>query len=243
MENEDSSFGFILVLALVVLSTLYFIFLQNNGEQRMTQQRHETSGSNAQSKSDNVTRASVNALSEFQLRLHRALPSRNGSRTMTISGEALFSSLTDVEAHQSNSLKWKDEKLPILLHDLIQIANVFILCTISAGCDKKVMERVRFAVVSSVRNTVSDSETQSHQFPAHKILFCSTSIGKIAFVRQLEPQIHVEVDMQVVRDLQAHVPRILYTSSCIEALPPFASIVHVAEGLMPYCDLIRTSAQ
>lgn len=192
MENEDSSFGFILVLALVVLSTLYFIFLQNNGEQRMTQQRHETSGSNAQSKSDNVTRASVNALSEFQLRLHRALPSRNGSRTMTISGEALFSSLTDVEAHQSNSLKWKDEKLPILLHDLIQIANVFILCTISAGCDKKVMERVRFAVVSSVRNTVSDSETQSHQFPAHKILFCSTSIGKIAFVRQLEPQIHVE---------------------------------------------------
>ncbi|RLN54730.1 hypothetical protein BBJ29_006091 [Phytophthora kernoviae] len=74
--------------------------------------------------------------------------------------------------------------------------------------DAKSMQRIREFV--STHPDLKSNDTTPGGVKAHKILFCTTSIGKIAFVRQIEPHVHVEVDSGVVRDLEKHVPHIVH---------------------------------
>ena len=41
-----------------------------------------------------------------------------------------------------------------------------------------------------------------HQVPPHRLLFCSTAEGKVAIVRQLEPELHIDGSHNTVDDLK-----------------------------------------
>ena len=40
------------------------------------------------------------------------------------------------------------------------------------------------------------------QVPPHRLLFCSTSEGKVAIARQLEPELHIDGSKATVDDLR-----------------------------------------
>lgn len=127
-------------------------------------------------------------LTQQQLRLHRTLPSRHGARTITICVDALL------QHKEGDLIAWKNEDVPSLLSDLLQIADVYLLCVVPGGGDEKkqkeVIERIRGFIASSSPLAFDDKTKRG--LKTHKVLFCTTTIGKIAFVRQIEPQFHVE---------------------------------------------------
>lgn len=45
------------------------------------------------------------------------------------------------------------------------------------------------------------------QVPPHRLLICNTLDGKVSFVRQLEPELHVDGHLKTVQDLQRFVSR------------------------------------
>lgn len=190
---DESMIG-VLVLVLVVLLSTGYVYLQqmqapgaapgggaaNNA--RMggpeflpgTRGGHTTFAPNA---------VSTVTLTQQQLRLHRALPSRHGARTITICTDALL------QHKESDALAWKNEDVPSVLSDLLQIADVYLLCVVSDEKNKAVIERIRGFIASS---TLAYDDKTKRGLKTHKVLFCTTTIGKIAFVRQIEPQFHVE---------------------------------------------------
>ena len=41
----------------------------------------------------------------------------------------------------------------------------------------------------------------NHMIPRHRVIFCSSSNSKVSIVRQLEPSLYVDVDVEVCREL------------------------------------------
>ena len=52
------------------------------------------------------------------------------------------------------------------------------------------------------------------QIPAHRVLFCSTLVGKTSIVRQLEPDLHVDGHPHTVRLRQMLVAAVLPCQTC-----------------------------
>lgn len=117
-------------------------------------------------------------LSDALLRLHRALPTRHGARTATLCADALLRRKEDADA------QWVSADAAAALSDLLQLADVYVLCVVRDAGDRAVMERVRALL--------AESGSDGRRLQSHKVLFCTTAVGKVAFVRQLEPQLHIE---------------------------------------------------
>ena len=45
------------------------------------------------------------------------------------------------------------------------------------------------------------------QIPPHRLIFCETLQGKVAVVRQLEPELHVDADHRTIGELQRFIPQ------------------------------------
>ncbi|KAF1329824.1 hypothetical protein FI667_g5640, partial [Globisporangium splendens] len=172
-------------------------------------------------------------LTEQQMRLHRLLPSRHGARTITICVDSLL------REKESDRIAWITEDTPSVLADLLQIADVYLLCVVADEKNKAMMERIRSFLLTSHPALAFDDKT-NRGLKTHKILFCTTTIGKIAFVRQIEPQFHVEVDKIAVRDLEKHVPRIVHVTSTAQQDAPVAH--HVADTFAGYFKLLSALA-
>jgi hypothetical protein len=194
---DESMLGLVIIVLVVVLSTGY-VYIQ---------QMQAPAGGGATPRNANVppgTRGNVQGgghmgaaaalavnaiatanLTEQQMRLHRSLPSRHGARTITICVDSL---LRDKE---SDRIAWITEDTPNVLADLLQIADVYLLCVVADEKNKAMMERIRSFLLTSHPALAFDDKTK-RGLKTHKILFCTTTIGKIAFVRQIEPQFHVE---------------------------------------------------
>ncbi|DAZ99930.1 TPA: hypothetical protein N0F65_008737 [Lagenidium giganteum] len=233
-EDGESVMGVLLIILLVVLGTMYMYSQQTPGQaaagggQQPAAARASAAGS-ASTRTPTTTVATAN-LSERQLQLHQSLPMRNGTRTITV--------CVDTLVRGSEQLEWRDEQAPTVLADLVQIADVYLLAMAANEKDEAYRQRVR-AFITSAPKVAFNGATKTG-IKAHKVLFCTSSVGKIAFVRQLEPQVHVEVDASTVRELEKHVPRIVHVTHQQDA-PSSAcagSNAHVVDSLSSYVQFL-----
>lgn len=199
-QLDESMIG-VLVIVLVVLLSTGYVYLQqmqapsagpggaanaNNARAGGTQLL-PGAGTRGGHTAHAPNAVSTVTLTRQQLRLHRSLPSRHGARTITICADALL------QHKESDAIAWKNEDVSSVLGDLLQIADVYLLYVVAGGDDEKknkeVIERIRGFIASSV---VAFDDKTKRGLKIHKVLFCTTMTGKIAFVRQIEPQFHVE---------------------------------------------------
>ena len=194
---DDSLLGILIILLVLMLSTgyLYVQQLRQGGAQQQPPQRHGPN-TNASLSSRTVSATAALASSserallsstdftDRQRRLHSQLPMRNGTRTVTISAAALFQTDT------SKALSWTSDDVPALLSDLLHVADVYILCKVDDEKDTQHMLRVREWLTTHA--ALTNADTAGRGLQAHKVLICATSTGKSAFVRQIEPHVHVD---------------------------------------------------
>lgn len=192
---DESLLGVLLILLVVLLSTGYVYIqqlragananansnnLNNNNQQRGAAQIVGRAAPGAPSAPVRVVATA--GLSDRQAKLHAALPVRYGARTLTVSGAALLDRKT------SGALAWAGEGVAALLKDLARVADVYVLCALVAGADADAQKRE----MQQLRAFLAEDEELKGAVKPHKVLFCSTTVGEIAFVRQLEPQVHIE---------------------------------------------------
>ncbi|KAG6572550.1 Peroxisome biogenesis protein 22 [Phytophthora cinnamomi] len=231
---DDSLLGILIILLVVMLSTGYVYvqqLRQGDAPARAPAARMAPSTAAALASAPERAAVSTAGLSDRQLRLHFTLPLRNGARTVTVAAEALLSTQADAPA-------WTHDDVPALLADLSRVADVYLLCTLRDAKDAAKMQRVREFVAT--HPDLKSNESTPGGVRAHKILFCTTAIGKVAFVRQIEPQVHVEVDAGVVRDLEKHVPRIVHIASSPEdaVVPSIPNVIQVGDSFASYFSLL-----
>uniref|UniRef100_M4BIF7 Uncharacterized protein n=1 Tax=Hyaloperonospora arabidopsidis (strain Emoy2) TaxID=559515 RepID=M4BIF7_HYAAE len=243
---DDSLLGILVILLVLLLSTgyVYLQQLHQGGVQPQPQRRGPNTNVTLPSRTSSTAAAQAPTLEralffskEFtdrQRRLHLQLPIRNGTRTVTISTEALF------QTDKSKALSWTSDDVPALLVDLSHVSDVYVLCTVDEEKDTQHMLRVREFLTT--HGALKSTDTGGGGVQTHKILFCTTSTGKIAFVRQIEPQVHVDVDAAVVRDLEKHVPRIVHVSTASEetVVPSVPNVIHVGDSFAGYFSLISS---
>ncbi|CEG44209.1 uncharacterized protein PHALS_14467 [Plasmopara halstedii] len=236
---DDTLLGILILLLVVMLSTGYVYVQQlrqgdatQRGNGANTLARMVPSTSAALSSFPERATISTSGLNDRQMRLHLVLPMRNGARCITISINAVLKYMNP------EALAWMNDEVPALLADLSCIADVHLLCMVTGNHDTKTMEIIREFVVTHPVLKSNDKVRRGIQ--SHKILFCTTSVGKIAFVRQLEPHLHVEVDGHVVSDLERHVPRIVYVPQSSEhaVSPTIPNVIHVGDSFTDYFSLI-----
>ncbi|OWZ02800.1 putative mitochondrial protein [Phytophthora megakarya] len=231
---DDSLWGILIILLVVMLSTGYVYvqqLRQGDAPQRANAARMARSSAAALASAPERTAIATAGLSDRQLRLHFTLPMRNGARTVTISGDAVL---------KSDTLVWTRDEVPSLLADLSHVADVYLLCTVKDAKDKEKMQRIRELVTT--HPDLKSNDAALGGIKAHKILFCATAIGEVAFVRQIEPQIHVEVDAGVVRDLEKHVPRIVHIPTSPEdaVVSSVPNVIHLGDSFAGYFSLISS---
>ncbi|KAI9908630.1 hypothetical protein PsorP6_016407 [Peronosclerospora sorghi] len=234
---DDSLLGILIILFVVMLSTGY-VYIQQLW-QGDTQQRGNVTRTMARMAPSMAALSapqhvvSTSGLTTRQCRLHCTLPLRYGARAITLSVEVLL------QPDETERLSWTSDDVPSLLADLSYIADVYILCTINDA--NKAMTRMQcIRKFISTHPDLKSNETAGGGIKAHKILFCTTSIGKIAFVRQIEPLVHVDVDAAIVRDLEKHVPRIVHISTRSEdtVVPTIPNVIHVGNSFVEYFSII-----
>ncbi|CAI5746948.1 unnamed protein product [Peronospora destructor] len=235
----DSLFGILIIFLAVLLSTGYMYIQQlrqGDGQRGNTHNNVARMAPSTAAALASVPGRIVSTidLNDRQLRLHYTLPMRNGARTVTISGEVLL------KTDNMKALSWINEEVPALLADLSHIADVYLMYRMVDATDIKRMERIREFV--STYPDLKSNDTRSGGIKKHKILFCTTSIGKIAFVRQIEPHVHVDADAGVIRELEKHVPRIVHIPALPEdvALPSIPNVIHVGDSFSGYFTLISS---
>lgn len=237
---DDTLLGILVILLVVMLSTGYVYvqqLRQGNATPRDTAANRNlarTAPSTAAGLASVPERAAISTvhLNERQLRLHASLPMCNGARCVTISGDALF------KTENPEALAWTNDEVPALLLDLSHVADVYLLCMVNDANDTQRMQQIRDFVAT--HPVLKGHDLASGGMKTHRILFCTTTIGKIAFVRQIEPQIHVEVDSGVTSELERHVPRIVHVpiSSEHAATPSIPNVIHVGDSFSGYFSLI-----
>lgn len=199
-QLDESMIG-VLVIVLVVLLSTGYVYLQQmqapgagpggaanaNSARAGGAQLLPGAGTRGGHTAHAPNAVSTVTLTQQQLRLHRSLPSRHGARTITICTDVLL------QHKESDAIAWKHEDVSSVLGDLLQIADVYLLCVVAGGDDEKkneeVIERIRGFIASSA---VAFDDKTKRGLKTHKVLFCTTTTGKIAFVRQIEPQFHIE---------------------------------------------------
>ncbi|ETN11571.1 hypothetical protein, variant [Phytophthora nicotianae INRA-310] len=238
---DDSLLGILIILLVVMLSTGYVYVQQlrqgdapQRGNAAANLARMAPSTGAALASAPERAAISTAGLTDRQLRLHFTLPMHNGARTVTISGDALL------KTENPEALAWTNDEVPALLADLSHVCDVHLLFMVKDAKDAQSMQRIREFVATHPDLKSNDSTTGG--IKAHKILFCTTSIGKIAFVRQIEPHVHVEVDAGVVRDLERHVPRIVHIPTSPEQAmtPTVPNVIHVGDSFAGYFSLISS---
>mmetsp|Transcript_39896 Transcript_39896/g.124779 ORF Transcript_39896/g.124779 Transcript_39896/m.124779 type:complete len:210 (-) Transcript_39896:186-815(-) len=93
-----------------------------------------------------------------------------------------------------------DEMEAASLRLLLNVAHSFIVFLVAdAEEEKRVQARLEALGVCGKGGTVRP----------HRCLCCTTMTGKIAFVRQLEPAIHFDVEPRAARELKPHIAKVV----------------------------------
>lgn len=90
-----------------------------------------------------------------------------------------------------------------------------------AGLDEVVAALSEFCLVFLLVLSTTDRE-QEHRtkeivarlplsrFASHRVLHHETAAGKIAFVRQIKPYLHIEIEEDAYQSLRPHVPLVVF---------------------------------
>jgi hypothetical protein len=97
-----------------------------------------------------------------------------------------------------NNLK-KDEIA--FLESLQTIANVFLLFESQSDESENQIKQAVLDILPFYKTN------------SHRLLFHETAKGKIAFVRQLKPVIHLESELHILKELSPHVPHVVLYSA------------------------------
>lgn len=66
------------------------------------------------------------------------------------------------------------------------------------------------AVVRGALEAAGVIGLNSRQVPPHRLILCETLGGKVAIVRQIEPELHIDGDHLTVNELQRFIPQQLH---------------------------------
>jgi hypothetical protein len=132
-----------------------------------------------------------------------------------------------------------------VVRSLCELGDVYLIAKVAAGTGNEAEEKARAALVAggfllgndeygagaSTEMPVTElKEREWKREPTgprgtlpHRVLFCSSDIGKTAFVRQLSPYLHVDSDHAVICTLAKHITKTLWcgcaAGACAEVLP------------------------
>ena len=120
--------------------------------------------------------------------------------------------------------------LTVIISLLAQVANVFVLVTLSDAEASLEDSKVQSLVQQQLRTV-----------PAHRILLCKTTAGKIALVRQLSPSLHVDGDAAVARSLVKHVRSVVVVNEELAAAAE-RSWITLPNGGEPPSDAVYVTA-
>lgn len=91
--------------------------------------------------------------------------------------------------------------LQSLLKTLIELADIYLIfCAQTDEDEQQILARIHILY---------------REFPAHRCLFFSSSIGKVAIIRQVIPSLLIDHDRTFCDKLKPHVKRIIWVDSSI----------------------------
>eukprot|EP00241_Pyramimonas_parkeae_P012707 CAMPEP_0114260102 /NCGR_PEP_ID=MMETSP0058-20121206/20275_1 /TAXON_ID=36894 /ORGANISM="Pyramimonas parkeae, CCMP726" /LENGTH=276 /DNA_ID=CAMNT_0001375249 /DNA_START=50 /DNA_END=880 /DNA_ORIENTATION=+ len=93
------------------------------------------------------------------------------------------------------------------IKSMARMCEVFFITHVQ---DDIAQERVQAAIQEAGLAGPSKTQVGSACIPLQRVLFCGTSVGCTAIVRQLEPDLHIEGSAEVVKSLAPFVPRMLF---------------------------------
>ena len=74
------------------------------------------------------------------------------------------------------------------------------------------------AVVRGALEAAGVLGSGKRQIPPHRLVCCETLQGKVALVRQLEPELHVDADHRTIEELQRFIPQQIHIHKPGESL-------------------------
>lgn len=81
---------------------------------------------------------------------------------------------------------------------LLRICEAFVVCLVrDAAHQEEVRQRLEALGLTGPKDAL----------PKQRLLCCTTRKGKVAFSRQLKPDLYLDTDMETARELQPHLPR------------------------------------
>lgn len=198
----------LIMVAAVVIPLIMFFFIPNQPRQ-INNNNQDINSSTSRGNANDSTRAPVHEgrdekgadrrsevpsseIVALQSRLH--ITRVDSSITLSIH----TSGLLPVGANEISSNDY--DGLDKVLSQLTEIGDVYILVHCENGEDEQ-HEMV-------IRQYLGGKVAYFQRFP-HRILFCSSHVGKVAFVRQLKPVLHVEYHPEVYESLRPHIPTIV----------------------------------
>ncbi|OQR99728.1 hypothetical protein ACHHYP_04639 [Achlya hypogyna] len=187
----------LLVMALVLFVTFFLFKSQAGGEAApaAARQAAPTPVSARAGQNKVIVPAKLTAAAKV---LHARLPLRQGVRSICLSGNALFSS----PLAEATSM---DPHLAQRIADFAAVSDVFLLFLVRDEAEKALV----LPLLNATPQLRWDPATQSGIQP-HRLLFCTTVVGKIAFVRQIEPVVLIEENREVAAKLQPFVPKVVF---------------------------------
>lgn len=175
-------------LAALTILVIYYSVVGNNA-------RPEVRDRDASTTKNVPPQVCLSSLTPHQQAYHRYFPlDGQNQRMITIS-------MTHLLEHEAELVS------PALLEglrDLMVIADVYFICNVSHAREKPDI-LTKLSDLGLVASSSSSTHT-GHLILPHKVLFCSSNIGKVAIVRQMQPQVHVDNQTHMIQELQRHIP-------------------------------------
>eukprot|EP00803_Ostreobium_quekettii_P008337 evm.model.scf_5205.1 EVM.evm.TU.scf_5205.1 scf_5205:405-1829(+) len=101
--------------------------------------------------------------------------------------------------------------------DAIEVARELTACT-QLYLLAQVSSDVGEAVVRGALEAAGVVGRGWHQVAPHRLLLCQTMAGKVAIVRQVEPELHIDADPRTIEDLQRFIPHQIHIHRQGEAM-------------------------
>jgi len=103
-----------------------------------------------------------------------------------------------------------------LLRHLAALADVYLITQCvedNSACEETVQRALQAEkLLYNVKDAAGTQSDENACIASHKVLYCSSSIGLTAIVRQLEPDLHIDASESRVQGLSQFVPRMLLIS-------------------------------
>ena len=93
----------------------------------------------------------------------------------------------------------------LVLKEMCKLVDVYLL--------SHVKDNVSQAVVSAALEAAGILGNEPGQVRPHRLLFCGTLEGKVAMVRQLEPDMHFDGHPSTVDDLKRFIPQLIHVQA------------------------------